>query len=90
MKEDKIETFAALETALTNLQNLSQEINTTFNESAAIYEGQGEAWYSANSTTESNKMVNYADEAIKIAKNVSEVSAAINKFKTTSRNIDEA
>ena len=39
MKENRIENFAALETALTNLQNLSQEINTTFNESVAIYEG---------------------------------------------------
>ena len=88
--EDKIENFEELETALANLQNLSQEINTTFNESASIYETQGEAWYSANSTKESTKMVNYADEALKIAKNVREVSDTINKFKTTSRNIDEA
>ena len=78
--EDKIENFEELETALANLQNLSQEINTTFNESASIYETQGEAWYSANS----------AREATKIGKNVSEVSDTINKFKTTSRNIDES
>ena len=90
MKENRIESFNELETALANLQSLAEEVNTTFNESASIYETQGEAWYSANSAREANKMVNYADEATKIGKNVSEVSDTINKFKTTSRNIDES
>ena len=89
MKENKIESFSELESALSNLQALSEEITGTFNEYLAIYESQQEAWRSVNSANESNKMVNYAEDAIKIAKNVREVSDAITKFKTTSHNIDQ-
>lgn len=89
MKENKIESFSALETALSNLQTLSEDITKTFQESNSIYESQGSAWASANSSKESNKMTDYAGEAAKIATNVSTVSEAINKFKTATRNVDE-
>jgi len=89
MIENRIESFAELESALSNLTNLSEEITSTLNESQAIYEDQGQAWYSANSTTQSEKMMDYAEEAEKIAKNVRLVSEAIQKFKTTTKNIDE-
>ncbi len=88
MKENRIESFSELEGALSNLQVLSDEITKTFNELNAIYESQGSAWHSANSTKESTKMVNYAEEATKIANNVRVVSDAITKFKTATHNID--
>ena len=34
-------------------------------------------------------MMDYAGEAQKIAKNINEVSEAVQKFKTTTQNIDE-
>lgn len=89
MKENRIESFAELESALSNLENLSSEITNTLKETQSIYEEQGEAWHSANSTRESEKMINYAEEAEKIAKNVHTVSDAIQSFKTRTRNIDE-
>ena len=90
MVENKIESFAELESALSNLTSLSDEIKTTLNETQGIYEEQGQAWHSRNSTKESEKMMNYAEESEKIAKNVAEVSNAIQKFKTATHNIDEA
>ena len=89
MKENRIESFSELESALTNLTSLAEEIKTTFAESQSIYEAQDEAWHSQNSSKQSEKMMNYAEESEKISKNVNSVSEAIQKFKTTTRNIDE-
>ena len=89
MIENRIESFSELENALNNLSKLSEEINKTLKDTDQIYESQKEGWYSAKSTSEINKMTNYADEALKIAKNVSEVSDTIQKFKTATHNIDE-
>ena len=89
MVENKIESFSELETALTNLTNLSGEIKTTLEETQSIYEDQDMAWHSANSAKQSEKMMDYAGEAEKIAKNIHEVSETIQKFKTSTRNIDE-
>ena len=89
MVENRIESFAELETAISNLSQLSDKITATLNETNAIYESQDEAWYSANSRKESSKMMNYSEEAQKIAKNVGEVSETVEKFKTKTRNIDE-
>ncbi len=89
MIENRIESFSELENALSNLSNLSEEVASTLRESQSIYEDQGQAWYSANSTSESEKMMNYAEESEKIAKNVQEVSGAIQRFKTATQNIDE-
>ena len=87
--ENRIENFAELESALQNLQTLSQDITTTFNETNSIYEEQKEGWYSATSRSESEKMMNYSEEAKKIAKNISEVSEAIQKFKVNTQTEDE-
>lgn len=88
MKENRIESFAELETALNNLLNLSSEITATLNETNAIFETQNEAWRSVNSTSQANKMQDYASESLKIAKNVQEVSETIQKFKTQTHDID--
>lgn len=89
MKENKIESFQELEGALSNLSSLAEEITSTLNVTNTIFEEQKQGWYSANSNLQSQKMMNYADEATKIAKNVREVSGAIDKFKTATHNIDE-
>ncbi len=89
MIDNRIESFDELEGALNNLKTLSEEISKTFAESQIIYEEQDAAWHSANSTRQSEKMMDYAGEAEKIAKNVNVISDTIQKFKTTTRNIDE-
>ena len=87
--ENRIENFAELEGALNNLKMLSQEVTSTFSESSRVYDEQKEGWYSQTSRSESEKMMDYAEEAKKIAKNVNEVSEAIEKFKTATRTADE-
>lgn len=87
--ENRIESFAELESAINNLKSLSQEITSTLNESSNVYSEQKEGWYSMTSRSESEKMMNYAEEAKKIAKNVNEVSEAIEKFKTSTIIVDE-
>lgn len=89
MKENRIESFAALEGALNNLTQLSSEISQTFNQLQQAYESQDQGWASANSTTQLNKMMDYATESQKISKNISEVSEAVGKFKTATQSIDE-
>ena len=87
--ENRIESLAKLEGALNNLMSLSQEITSTLNETNAIYDEQKDGWYSVTSRNEAEKMMNYSEEAKKIAKNISEVSEAIQRFKTSTRNEDE-
>lgn len=87
--ENRIESFAELENALTNLTVLSDEIAEIFQESQRIYEEQKDGWYSANSMREAEKMVDYATEADKIAKNIRIVSDAIQMFKTKTKETDE-
>ena len=87
--ENRIESFAELEGALNNLMSLSQEITSTLNETNAIYDEQKDGWYSVTSRNEAEKMMNYSEEAKKIAKNISEVSEAIQRFKTSTRTEDE-
>lgn len=89
MKENRIESFSELETALNNLTSLSQELKVTFGETQSIYEDQDAAWHSQNSMRQTEKMMNYSEEAEKIAKNINEVSEAIQRFKTQTHNIDE-
>lgn len=89
MKDNRIESFSALEGALNNLQQLSNEVSNTFNQISSTYDTQQEGWASANSTSQQNKMMDYAGEAQKIAKNINEVSEAVQKFKTTTQSIDE-
>ncbi len=89
MKENRIESFAALESALSNLTQLSDEISTTFNQLQQTYENQDQGWASANSTNQLNKMTDYATESQKISRNIAEVSSAVEKFKTTTQSIDE-
>lgn len=89
MKENRIESFAALESALSNLTQLSDEISTTLNQVQQTYETQDQGWASANSTTQLNKMTDYATESQKISRNIAEVSSAVEKFKTTTQSIDE-
>ena len=89
MKENRIESFSALESALNNLQQLSNEVSNTLNQVSSTYDTQQEGWASAKSTSQQNKMMDYASEAQKIAKNINEVSEAVQKFKTTTQNIDE-
>ena len=89
MKEKRIESFAALESALSNLTQLSDEISTTFNQLQQTYENQDQGWASANSTNQLNKMTDYATESQKISRNIAEVSSAVEKFKTTTQSIDE-
>lgn len=89
MKENRIESFAALESALSNLTQLSDEISTTFNQLQQTYETQDQGWASANSTNQLNKMTDFATESQKISRNIAEVSSAVEKFKTTTQSIDE-
>ena len=89
MKENRIESFAALESALSNLTQLSDEISTTFNQLQQTYENQDQGWASSNSTSQSNKMTDYVTESQKISRNIAEVSSAVEKFKTTTQSIDE-
>ncbi len=89
MKENRIESFAALESALSNLTQLSDEISTTFNQLQQTYENQDQGWASANSTNQLNKMTDFATESQKISRNIAEVSSAVEKFKTTTQSIDE-
>ena len=89
MKENRIESFAALESALSNLTQLTDEISTTFNQLQQTYENQDQGWASANSTNQLNKMTDYATESQKISRNIAEVSSAVEKFKTTTQSIDE-
>ena len=71
------------------MQQLSNEVSNTFNQVSSTYDTQQEGWASANSASQQNKMMDYAGEAQKIAKNINEVSEAVKKFKTTTQNIDE-
>lgn len=87
--ENRIENFAELEGALSSLRTLSDDINKTFGEANHVYDEQKEGWYSVTSRQESEKMMDYAEEAKKIAKNVAEVSEAIERFKTATRTVDE-
>ncbi len=89
MIENKIESFDELETALSNLRNLSEEVKGTLAETQRIYEEQDTAWHSVNSTKQSEKMMDYASESEKIAKNVNTVSEAIEKFRKATQNIDK-
>lgn len=89
MKENRIESFAALESALSNLTQLSDEISTTFNQLQQTYENQDQGWASSNSTNQLNKMTDFATESQKISRNIAEVSSAVEKFKTTTQSIDE-
>ena len=89
MKENKIESFSALESALNNLTQLSDEVSTTFNQLQQVYETQNQGWASSNSTSQTNKMTDYATESQKISRNIAEVSGAVAKFKTTTQSIDE-
>ena len=87
--ENRIENFAELEGAINNLKILSQEITSTFNEANRVYDEQKDGWYSMTSRQESQKMMDYTEESKKIAKNVNEVSEAIERFKTATRTVDE-
>ena len=69
--ENRIESFSELENALSNLAMLSQDITATLNETNNVYNDQKEGWYSATSRKETEKMMDYAEEAKKIAKNTS-------------------
>ena len=89
MKDNRIESFSALESALNNLQQLSNEVSNTLNKTSSTYDTQQEGWSSAHSASQQNKMMDYAGEAQKIAKNINEVSEAVQKFKTTTKSIDE-
>lgn len=89
MKENKIESFAELESALSNLNTLADEMKSTLSETQSIYESQQEAWHSANSQREAAKMENYAEEAVTIARNINEVSDTITQFKAATQAIDE-
>ena len=87
--ENLIISYDALKSATEDLQRLSTEITNTLQKIQNAYENQGKGWSSASSNQQSQKMVNYTDEANKIAKNIREVSEAIEKFKTMNQNIDE-
>ena len=89
MVKNRIESFSELEGALANLTNLSGELKASLEETQSIYEDQDAAWHSANSSRQSEKMMDYAGESEKIAKNIHEVSETIQRFKTSTRNIDE-
>ena len=89
MIENRIENFAELESALNEMKLLSEEITGTFGEANQIYDEQKEGWYSITSKQESQKMMDYAEEAKKIAKNIAEVSEAVERFKTATRAADE-
>ena len=89
MKENRIESFSALEQALNNMTQLASEISNTLKETSDIYDSQASGWASANSTSQQNKMMDYAGEPQKISKNIAEVSEAVQKFRTTTYNIDE-
>ena len=88
--ENRIVSYAELEMALNNLTELSEKITKTLEKSQSIYEMQDKAWHSANSSSEANKMMDYAAEADKIAKNIQTVSETVRRFKNVNRNIDEA
>ena len=87
--ENKIENFAELETALANLKTLSDDVNQTFSEIGQAYDTQKEGWASATSRNQTEKMMDYSEESKKIAKNINEVSEAIQRFKTATRTEDE-
>ena len=47
MKDNRIESFSALEGALNNLQQLSNEVSNTLNQTSSTYDTQQEGWSSA-------------------------------------------
>ena len=90
MTENKIESFVELEKALAIMSNeVSPRIQKTFEETQSIYDELHTGWSSANARSQSEKMMNYAEEAEKIAKNIREVSDTIQSFKRTAHSIDE-
>jgi len=88
MIENRVESFDELKTALNNLKVLSEEISGTLRDSQAIYEDQSQAWSSANSTQESEKMVDYAEASKKIPANMQKVSEALDRTISLTKEID--
>lgn len=90
MIENKFKSFAQVEKAISIMKDeVAPRITKTFEETRGIYDELHTGWSSANARSQSEKMINYAEEAEKIAKNISEVSNAIERFKTTTHIINE-
>lgn len=89
MSENRIESFEKLEGALKNLSDLSNTIQKTLTSLNGTYEEQGRGWSSSASSMQENKMVDYATESEKIAKNVNDVSEVVQKFKAQVEAINE-
>ena len=81
--------YDRLRQSVNNLKELSQEINVTFGKTQRVYESQSSGWSSARSTQETNKMVNYTDEAKRIAKLIDEISDLINNYANVTQMINE-
>ena len=87
--ENRIESFTELEKALSIMSNeVSPRIKKTFENTQSIYDDLHTGWSSANARSQSEKMIDYASESEKIAKNIGEISETIQRFKTTTHNID--
>ena len=87
--ENKIENFAELEASLNKMAAVSEEMAANLKETATLYEEQKNGWYSATSMGQSEKMVETAENATTIPKNINTISEAVQKFKTKVKTADE-
>lgn len=88
MSENRIVSFIELETALNNLSQLAEEIKSNLANLSAVHSDLSRGWGSANSQTQLKKMVDYQEEASKIAQNIAIISEAVQKFKTKTQQVD--
>lgn len=81
--------YDKLRQSVSNLRSLSQEITSTLERTQQVYEQQSSGWSSARSTQESGKMVNYSEEAKRIAKLIDEISNLISGYANVTEMINE-
>ena len=90
MKVNEIKSYSKLEQTTTDLGEISSRISSTLGKINKVYENQSVGYSSASSTKQSQSMMNYTDEAQKIAKNINSIGNTVRSFKRTTQNIDEA
>lgn len=90
MKVNEIKSYSKLEQTTTDLGEISSRISSTLGKINNVYENQSAGYSSASSTKQSQSMMNYTEEAQKIAKNINSIGNTVRSFKRTTQNIDEA
>lgn len=89
MRVNEIKSYSTLEQTTNDLEEISKRISSTLSKINNVYENQSLGYSSASSSRQSQSMMNYTDEAQKIAKNINSISNVVKGFKRTTQNVDE-